>query len=99
MIVTGGYTCSMNYVISTLLFNIDSFIRGQHLAGPTVGLAYVGTMCRRSTAIGITQDGGRSLDSAGAIAAHELGHILNMRHDDFSKHGCTYLWWSLESTL
>lgn len=59
--------------------------RGVDIAGNTVGYAYVGTMCTRSVAIGITQDGGGDLDSVGAIAAHELGHIFNMEHDDSSK--------------
>ena len=32
--------------------------------------------------MGLTEDRGRSVESTGAIAAHELGHIFNMNHDD-----------------
>ena len=32
--------------------------------------------------MGITEDRGRSVESTGATAAHELGHIFNMHHDD-----------------
>lgn len=38
-------------------------------------------MCNRGSAIGLTQDGGRGIDSVGSTAAHELGHIFNMNHD------------------
>ena len=62
-----------------------------NIAGSTVGLAYVGTMCTRSVAIGLTQDGGGALNSVGAIAAHELGHIFNMNHDNSSKYIYLYL--------
>ena len=43
-------------------------------------------MCDRTSTFvsttGVTQDGGRSLDSVISTAAHELGHIFNMLHDD-----------------
>ena len=55
--------------------------RGIDLDGNTVGFAFVGTMCGPN-AVGITQDGGRSIDSTASTAAHELGHIFNMNHDD-----------------
>ncbi len=47
----------------------------------TVGIAFLTTMCGAS-AVGLTQDGGRSVASVASTAAHELGHILNMAHDD-----------------
>ena len=56
--------------------------RGIDLTGNVAGIAYIGTMCRSSTSVGLTQGGGGSIDSVGATAAHELGHIFNMRHDD-----------------
>ncbi len=68
--------------------------------GSAVGLAYVGTMCTKSVAIGLTQDGGELVvNSVGAIAAHELGHIFNMAHDDFSKypHGHAQAHWIFET--
>ena len=46
-----------------------------------MGLAYVGTMCG-SSATAETQDGGRMLEATASTAAHELGHNLNMAHDD-----------------
>ena len=39
-------------------------------------------MCRGRSAAGVTQDTGSSVAFVGAIAAHELGHIFNMEHDD-----------------
>ena len=39
-------------------------------------------MCRGIRSVGLTEDRGRSVESTGAIAAHELGHIFNMEHDD-----------------
>lgn len=57
------------------------FIRGIDITGNTVGLAFVGTMCSQSNT-GLTQDGGRSLAATVTTAAHELGHIFNMNHDD-----------------
>ena len=32
--------------------------------------------------MGLSQDGGRTLSSVGSTAAHELGHIFRMNHDD-----------------
>ena len=34
-----------------------------------------------SSAVGVTQDGGRSTSGTGSTAAHELGHEFNMGHD------------------
>ena len=50
-----------------------------------MGIAYIRTMCSDTHSIGVTQDRGRAINSLGATAAHELGHILNMNHDDGSK--------------
>ena len=35
--------------------------------------------------MGLSQDGGRNLQSSGSTVAHELGHIFNMNHDDGRK--------------
>ena len=56
--------------------------RGIDIDGSTVGIAYVGTMCRRPSSSGLSQDGGRSLNGVVTTAAHELGHIFNMNHDE-----------------
>ena len=55
---------------------------GQDLNGNTVGIAFIDTVCDDRASVGIVQDGGRNLASVGVTAAHELGHLLNMRHDD-----------------
>lgn len=55
---------------------------GIDIDGSTVGIAYVGTMCSDRLSVGLTQDNGRSIDGVGATAAHEMGHVFNMRHDD-----------------
>ena len=57
------------------------FYRGIDLNGGTVGIAYIGTMCSSTISVGLTQDGGRSTDSVGSTASHELGHIFSMEHD------------------
>ena len=48
----------------------------------TVGIAFLTAMCFDHDAVGMVRDKGRSIQSVGATAAHELGHLLNMRHDD-----------------
>lgn len=60
---------------------LSFFFRGRDLDGNNIGIAYIGTMCNRGSSIGLTQDGGRGIDSVGSTAAHELGHIFNMNHD------------------
>ena len=58
---------------------------GIDLDGRTLGIAPVGTMCRGRSAAGVTQDTGSSVAYVASIAAHELGHIFNMEHDNGSK--------------
>ena len=65
------------YYITIILF----YNRGIDIDSSTVGIAFIGTMCNRPSATGVTQDGGRSLTSVVTTAAHELGHIFNMAHD------------------
>ena len=50
-----------------------------------LGVARLGTMCRGRSAAGLTQDTGSSVAYVASIAAHELGHIFGMEHDDGSK--------------
>ena len=52
--------------------------------GQTIGIAPVGAMCT-SFSNGVTQDTGSSVASVGATAAHEMGHIFDMNHDDGRK--------------
>ena len=42
-------------------------------------------MCSPTASVGVTQDTGRGAESVGATASHELGHIMNMQHDDACK--------------
>ena len=59
------------------------FNSGIDLESNYVGIAFTSTMCRGLLSVGVTQDGRRRLLSyTGSTAAHELGHILNMRHDN-----------------
>ena len=58
--------------------------RGIGLSNNTVGIAHIGTMCTPGLSVSINQDGGRSLTASGTIAAHEIGHNFNMRHDEGS---------------
>ncbi len=56
--------------------------RGVNLKGSTIGIAFLGTMCTPNS-IGVTQDGGGfPLAFVITIAAHEIGHNFNMRHDN-----------------
>ncbi len=55
--------------------------RGTDLIGATVGLAFLGTMCRADS-VQLTQDGGLPLASVVAVATHEMGHNFNMNHYD-----------------
>lgn len=51
------------------------------IAGSTVGIAFVDRICSDDASLGVTQDGGRSLESVSSTAAHELGHVFAMAHD------------------
>ncbi len=62
-----------------------SLCRGIDLQGSTVGIAFVGTMCSESGSVGLTQDGGDNTAFTASTAAHELGHIFNMEHDEEGK--------------
>ena len=55
------------------------------LDGSTIGIAYTRSVCSSSFSVGVTQDTGRAETSVGATATHELGHILNMDHDDLGQ--------------
>ncbi|KAH0623151.1 hypothetical protein JD844_031161 [Phrynosoma platyrhinos] len=56
-------------------------LTGIDFNGPTVGLAYVGTMCNLAHSLGIVQDYSTSPIAVGATMAHEMGHNFGMNHD------------------
>ncbi|XP_044293343.1 zinc metalloproteinase-disintegrin-like ohanin isoform X2 [Varanus komodoensis] len=56
-------------------------LTGIDFNGPTVGLAYVGTMCNPSHSLGIVQDHSTNPIAIGATMAHEMGHNFGMNHD------------------
>ncbi len=65
-----------------IIWSINFHHSGRDLQGFTIGLAYIGTMCFRNVAIGLTQDGGSgTVEAIASTAAHEVGHIFNMLHD------------------
>ena len=64
------------------LNNLLHFNRAVPLNNSIVGLAFVGTMCDSRQSVGLSLDELRSLEEVGSTAAHELGHIFNMQHDD-----------------
>uniref|UniRef100_A0A3P8NSM3 ADAM metallopeptidase domain 28 n=1 Tax=Astatotilapia calliptera TaxID=8154 RepID=A0A3P8NSM3_ASTCA len=60
-------------------------ISGINFEGPTVGLAFIGTLCSGHS-VGVVQDHSDAAIAVGATLSHEMGHNLGMDHDDSS--GC-----------
>ena len=73
---------SMSHCKTSIFY---TYFSGIDLDGNTIGLAPIGAMCRGSISAGLTQDTGSSVASVASTAAHELGHIFNMGHDDGRK--------------
>ncbi|XP_069557617.1 disintegrin and metalloproteinase domain-containing protein 28 [Brachyistius frenatus] len=63
-------------------------ISGIDFEGPTVGLAYIGTLCSAHS-VGIVQDHNDQAIAVGATLTHEMGHNLGMDHDDSSACICS----------
>ncbi len=62
---------------------------GQDLDGSTVGLAYLGVLCRATNALtGLTQDLYPAANAA--ILAHELGHNFGANHDSSNSSGLMF---------
>ena len=72
--------CSLP-LLSPIPKALPSIDRNIDIAGSTVGISFLGTMCD-SSSVGVSQDRHSSVDAVGSTAAHQLGHILNMNHDD-----------------
>ena len=60
---------------------------GIDLNGTVIGFAPIGTMCSGSLSGSLMQDTGSTIVHLATLAAHEIGHTLNMLHDE---DGCEY---------
>lgn len=79
-----------------MLHSVACICSGIDLNGGTLGIAPLGTMCSGRRSSGLVQDTGSSVAFLASTAAHELGHILNMDHDDGRKYLRLYiLKWSI----
>ena len=64
---------------------VSHLFTGKDLDGSTVGIAYVGSLCRNSS-VGLTQKYG---SKTAIIFAHELGHNFGSPHDNESGSACS----------
>ena len=58
----------------------------RNLDGSTIGIAYLGSLCDKQNAVGLTESRNVWLDSL--VAAHELGHNFGADHDGDKKGSC-----------
>ena len=79
------HACIYKYVCIYVCVCMYCSYRSIDFNGNILGVAPLGTMCRGRRAAGLMQDTGSSVAFVGGIAAHELGHIFNMEHDDECK--------------
>jgi len=63
-----------------LMFGATHLMTGRDMEGDTVGIAYMGYVCRGPSAASLSE-AARSSVSAALIAAHEIAHNFNAPHD------------------
>ncbi|XP_032085068.1 zinc metalloproteinase-disintegrin-like ohanin isoform X2 [Thamnophis elegans] len=61
--------------------DIAQLLTGIDFTGPTVGLAFLASMCNPSFSTGVIQDHGSNPLVTGSTMAHEMGHNFGMEHD------------------
>ena len=83
MLLTLVY-CTVRYSIVQLNVVLLYFYSGIRLSRQVAGVARLGALCTRHSAC-VAQSLGLSQAALGAVAAHELGHLFGMEHDDGSK--------------
>ncbi|XP_066445526.1 zinc metalloproteinase-disintegrin-like [Eleutherodactylus coqui] len=58
------------------------FLTNMDFDGPTIGFAWIGTLCSNTHSAAVIQDHSEDYIRVAAILAHEMGHNLGMNHDD-----------------
>ncbi|MBK7251839.1 MAG: hypothetical protein IPI06_13505 [Gammaproteobacteria bacterium] len=66
---------------------LTHLLTGRNLSGTTVGIAYVGTICRARSGAALTQ-GTLSPTNAALVIAHEMGHNFGAPHDGEAGSAC-----------
>jgi len=74
----------LTLVLFTLFTLQRIFYSGIRMRGGVLGVAGLGALCLRNSA-SVAQDVQSTLADIGATAAHELGHLFGMEHDNGSE--------------
>ncbi|MDQ6479712.1 M12 family metallo-peptidase [Dyadobacter sp. LHD-138] len=65
----------------SVTFDVGQFWTNRNFDGTTVGLAWVGSVCRNSNKYHILQDFSPDVSLLTVLTAHEIGHNFNASHD------------------